>query len=132
MFTHYLTYSFALNFQRECFLLQLPENRKKSLLESADRMVRQLADAVKESPVDQETRAKALLVSVLCLRDCRQVLEQEGGTLGDLKGPYEVLHGRLERLCSDAHEALERQRHRAQTGSGSPGLPRPRAASLEK
>jgi hypothetical protein len=124
MFTHYLTYSFAQNFQRECFLLAIPETPKKSLLESADRMVRQLGDAVRETTTDHETRAKALLVSILCLRDCREILERSGGFPAGLRGPYEVLHGRLERLMADANEALERSKRA--------GLRPPRAASLEK
>jgi hypothetical protein len=105
MFTHYLTYSFALNFQRDCFLLteaQHPESR--SLVSSADRMVAELGRAM-DAPEERE-RAKALLVSVLCLRDCKDVLERGGGVPATMKGPYEILHSRLERLCSEAHDAI--------------------------
>lgn len=105
MFTHYLTYSFALNFQRDCFLLSEashPESR--SLLSSADRMVAELTKAMESH--EKDARAKALLVSVLCLRDCREVLDRSGGMPTPMMGPYEILHGRLERLCSDAHDAI--------------------------
>ena len=105
MFTHYLTYSFALNFQRDCFLLSEalhPESR--SLMSSADRMVSELGRAMDQR--EERERAKALLVSVLCLRDCRDVLERSGGVPAKMKGPYEILHTRLERLCSDAHDAI--------------------------
>jgi hypothetical protein len=113
MFTHYLTYTFALNFQRDCSLASLGDPLKKSLLESADRMVTELGRSM-VSEVAEE-RAKALLISVLCLRDCREIYGRAGGLPAPLKGPYEVLHSRLETLCSEAHEALERkkaQKHR--------------------
>jgi hypothetical protein len=105
MFTHYLTYSFALNFQRDCFLLtetQHPESR--SLMSSCDRMVSELGRAMEVA--EERERARALLVSVLCLRDCKDVLERSGGLPATMKGPYDILHGRLERLCSEAHDAI--------------------------
>jgi hypothetical protein len=105
MFTHYLTYSFALNFQRDCFLLSEashPESR--SLVSSADRMVSALGQALEAR--EEKDRAKALLVSVLCLRDCKDVLERTGGIPAPMKGPFETLHGRLERLCSEAHDRI--------------------------
>ena len=105
MFTHYLTYSFALNFQRDCFLLtEASHPESATLMKSADRMVASLGQAM-ESP-EAPARARALLVSVLSLRDCHDVLERTGGMPTPMKGPYEILHGRLERLCSEAHDAI--------------------------
>ena len=105
MFTHYLTYSFALNFQRDCFLLsEASHPESQSLLSSADRMMASLAQAMEAQ--EKDARAKALLVSVLCLRDCRDVLDRTGGMPTPMQGPYDVLHTRLERLCSDAHDAI--------------------------
>ena len=105
MFTHYLTYSFALNFQRDCFLLSESSHPQSlSLMSSADRMVAELSKAMESQ--EKDARAKALLVSVLCLRDCREVLERSGGMPTPMQGPYEILHGRLERLCSEAHDAI--------------------------
>jgi hypothetical protein len=105
MFTHYLTYSFALNFQRDCFLLsEASHPASQSLLSSADRMVAELARAMEAT--ETRSRAQALGVSVLCLRDCKAVLERSGGVPATMKGTYEILHGRLERLCSEAHDAI--------------------------
>src|SRR5277367_4542224 len=105
MFTHYLTYSFALTFQRDCFLLsEASHPESQSLVNSADRMVSALSHALQAS--QEEERAKALLVSVLCLRDCKDVFERTGGVPSPMKGPYEILHERLECLCSEAHDKL--------------------------
>lgn len=99
MFRNFVTYSFAQNFHFACRELELAAPVKDRLLRSADCMLEHFSKSVRVS--DRKQELAALFVTLTCLRDCRDTLEETGSLNGALLGRYEYLHARLEQLCLD-------------------------------
>ncbi len=103
MFKNYLTYEFALAYERSCASAELPRGPKDELLRCARQMFHHFNQS--QYAKDARERNRLLFVSLTYLRDCKEVLEREGALAFnsfEMKGRYEVLHGRLEQLCWDA------------------------------
>ncbi len=107
MFKNYLSYQLALSFDRECRSLPLEPGPMHRLLKSSADMVRHFAQALHTS--DGQDRSKNLFVALICLRDCRETLDEQKIDAFEILGRYQVLHGRLEQLCLDAAGAEDGQ-----------------------
>jgi len=100
MFKNYLSYNLALSFDRECRTVKLDFAAQNSLLKSSADMVRHFAESIHTE--DAKKRSKSLFVALICLRDCKEVLDQNQVEGFEIRGRYEVLHARLEQLCLEA------------------------------
>jgi hypothetical protein len=100
MFKHYLSYQFAISFHRSCGALELSTHVKNRLLQSAETMLHQFAQSIHTT--DAKDELKFLCVALICLRDCKEILDEAGVRDEDLRASFEVLHGRLEKICLDA------------------------------
>lgn len=102
MFKNYLTYEFALAFERSCASTGLPGGppAKDELLRCARQMFHHFNQS--QYTKDSKERSRLLFVALTYLRDCKEVLDREKADTFEMKGRYEVLHGRLEQLCWDA------------------------------
>jgi hypothetical protein len=100
MFKHYLTYQFALSFERGCRSLELPTPEKNELLRCSRNLAHFFNQGVqaKEPP----EACKAWFVSLTYLRDCQEILERASAWSADLRTVYPILEARLERLCTEA------------------------------
>jgi hypothetical protein len=105
MFKHYLTYQFANGFERDCSLLELPTPHRNELVRCCRSMLLHLYKALQTS--DKVEGSKCLFVALTYLHDCRDVLDTAGKFLNEIKGKYEVLNLRLEKLCEDASVSAE-------------------------
>lgn len=103
MFKNYLSYQLALSFDRECRMLEVPAPLLNRLMKSSADMVRHFAASLHTQ--DGKERSKGLFLALICLRDCNETLVENGINRFELRGRYEVLHGRLEQLCLAASEA---------------------------
>jgi hypothetical protein len=103
MFKHYLSYQFAIAFHRSCGLLELSPHLKNRLLQSAETMLHQFAQSIHTR--DPKDELRFLCVTLICLRDCKETLDEASVKNEDLWASYEVLHGRLEKICLDASAA---------------------------
>ena len=103
MFKNYLTYSFALKFRDRCIALDVAIHVRRRLAQSADTMIDQLSQSIHAR--DAIGEASHLCVAYQCLKDCREVLDQNGIRLRDLDADYEIVHERLEKLCLKAAES---------------------------
>ena len=111
MFKNYLSYQFAVGFERAVATLgasgKLEQSVKNELMSCVRNMLQNFGRSLYVK--DKKDRAKSLFVAVMYLRDCRELILKATGGMGDLQGPYDVLHGRLEQLCLDASEAEQGQ-----------------------
>lgn len=103
MFKHYLSYQLVLSFEQSCRGLELAPQSSSELLASCRKTVVHFATAIQTT--DAKERLKNLCVALLCLRDCREVLDREDVKAFDVRGRYEVIHSRLENLCLEASDA---------------------------
>ena len=103
MFKNFLTYSFALRFQRSCQLLKIPRSLHERLMQSGSTLTQQFHLSTRAP--DPKDELKHLCVALMALRDCRETLEQTGALSGDLKVEFTILHARIEQLCLKASEA---------------------------
>ncbi|MBL7714314.1 MAG: hypothetical protein JNL01_02535 [Bdellovibrionales bacterium] len=104
MFKNYLTFNFAISFERECRAIDLPQPLKGQLLRSSAQVVQQFTTSLHARKQADECRA--LFVALTSLRDCREILEesqkQHGTDWTKIRGHYEILHARVEQLCEAA------------------------------
>lgn len=103
MFKNYLTYNFALAFQRACSVIELDSKNRESLVHSADQAVHHFARAIHAQ--DRKDELRFLCVTLMCLRDCKDVLDAAKVWPDEISARYDVLHGRLEQLCVEASDA---------------------------
>jgi hypothetical protein len=104
MFKNYLTYSFAQNFVLSCRSLEIDPVHKERLLKSADAMLLHLTRFMHAT--DPKDELRYLFVTLTCLRDCRESLDEWGTPWPEeLRLQYDYVHARLERMCLDASEA---------------------------
>src|SRR4051812_2546520 len=100
MFKYYLTYQFAVGFHRSCASLQLEHARKERLLRSAETMIHQFSNAIRTK--DPKDELKFLCVTLICVRDCKETLDELEQIPHELLSRFEVLHQRLEQICLKA------------------------------
>lgn len=103
MFKNYLTYSFAQNFLLSCRALEIDPVKKERLLKSADMMMLHFTRFVHTT--DPKDEMRYLFVTLTCLRDCKETLDECGPSPDELRMQYDYVHSRLERLCLEASEA---------------------------
>src|SRR2546423_1142916 len=101
MFKNYLSYSLALSFHQSCLSNnQIEPKFKERLMRSSETMIHHFAAAVHtQDPVEE---SKNLFVTLVCLRDCKETLDEAGILVGDLPLQFQVLHARLEEICLKA------------------------------
>ena len=104
MFKNYLTYSFAVGFQRGCTVLEVPFPFKDKITRSAARIVDQFAKSVKAASAQEEL--KHIAVALICLRDTQELLKEADVWSADLEAQYRVLKKRLELLCMQVSEKV--------------------------
>lgn len=102
MFKYYLTYQFAVGFHRACGSLPLEHVKKERLLRSAETLIHQFATAIRTT--DPKDELKHLCVALICVRDCKETLDEAGIQSQEVFSKYEVLHQRLEQICMKASE----------------------------
>lgn len=102
MFKHYLTYEFALGFERDCSVLNLPPRIKQELSHCSTNMVNFFDLALRATKTAE--KSKNIFVALTYLRDCREVLKAFSKEFSEIEGKYEVLQLRFERLCMEASE----------------------------
>jgi hypothetical protein len=107
MFRNYLSYQFALNFDQECRTLLMPPQARERLLRSSTQMVHHFAKSLHAKDVKEISRF--LCVSLINLRDCREIIDEIGVISDSIEARFNVLHSRLEQLCLKAAEAEEGQ-----------------------
>ena len=117
MFKNFLTYNLALSFHRSCCTIDLPIHKRQSgqtvvspvtllkerLLRSSETMINQFARAV-HAP-DAKEESKFLAVTLFCLRDCKETLDEAGVSEHEIVDQFRVLHGRMEQICERACES---------------------------
>ena len=103
MFKNYLSYNLALSFDRECRSVELDFATRDSLIHSSSDMVRHFAASIHTE--NKKERSKSLFLALICLRDCKEVLDKNGIQSMEIRGRYDVLHARLEQLCLDASDS---------------------------
>lgn len=98
MFKHYLTYQFALSFHQLCLCAESPDTAGKSrLLRSAEQMIQAFTKSLHATKV--QDIGLQLFNTTLNLRDCRETLEELRLFDGEVAAKYDILHGRLEKIC---------------------------------
>lgn len=111
MFKNYLSYEFALNFDRNCSTLELPEPEKNELLRCSRQMVQYFTRALYAK--NDSDRCRHLFVALTYLRDCKEVLDHLRNTAGlkpeEALRYYAIVHERLEQLCLDASDSEQGQ-----------------------
>ena len=106
MFKNYLTYTLALSFHRSCCALETPNHlknheTKERLLRSSEGLIHHFARSV-HTP-DKKEESRFLAVSLFCIRDCKEILEENKlDPTHQIFGQFLLLHGRLEQLCEEA------------------------------
>ena len=108
MFKNYLTYNLALSFHRSCLVLEITSAKiKERLMRSSETMIHQFAAFVHTR--DPKDESKYLFVSLQCLRDCKESLDEAGVRANPILLQYEVLHARTEQLLLKASEKEQGQ-----------------------
>ena len=100
MFKHYLTYSFALNFVQACRDYQAPHwdgRSAESLNQSATKVLHHFSLALHASRLTDELMHTG--VALMCLRDCRVLLDAKAVRQPEIDTRYHVLVSRLEQIC---------------------------------
>ncbi len=97
MFKNYLSYQFAQGFDRACRASEVSAAVKEKLVRSSEKMLDHFAKSL--TAKDSTEEAKFFFVSLLCLRDCRDILSESGLVVPEIQSKYDVLHRRLEQLC---------------------------------
>lgn len=104
MFRNGLSYGFAQSFHRSCMTVPLPagEAFRHRLLRSAELMLQHFSRALRTQDIKE--RSRCLFVSLQCVRDCAEILDEAGIPRESqaIRSEYFVLHARLEKLCLDA------------------------------
>ncbi len=103
MFKNYLTYNFALSFERSCRAIM--KNRAEIPVFTADRLnqsLNQMVFGLTQSlqTTDRKAELRFVCSSLINLRDCKDILIEAKLFDGETKQVYTVLCGRLERICS--------------------------------
>lgn len=95
MYKYFLTYQLASRFEQECRrLLHLEAPTRSELLRCAQAVLIHVRRAVQTN--DPKDESLALYVAITYLRDCNEMLEKSGGAPDGWKGPFELIHARLE------------------------------------
>ncbi len=100
MFKNYLTYSFAIGFQRACFSLetgQIEKSVKERLMRSCEQFVHAINSSIHAT--DPTEYSKFVCTALLNLRDCKETLVAAKVESFEIDGKYYILHGRLEQIC---------------------------------
>jgi hypothetical protein len=104
MFKNYLTYQFAVSFDREVSAVELPNPYRADLQRCAREMLNHFTRSIQTQ--DPKERSKSLFVALTYLRDCGDILNQnpmiQKEPLESVRAKFVVLSLRLEHLCSDA------------------------------
>lgn len=93
MFRNYLTHQFAVGFDRDCSLLDLPAETKVDLKRCSQCMVTHLHRALASR--SEADRTKSLFVALTYLRDCKETLDRAGVTERGILSRHDVLEARL-------------------------------------
>lgn len=109
MFKHYLSYNLALSFHRSCLAVGVAQPTiKHRLMRSSEAMINHFAKSLYTR--DGKEESKNFFVSLTCLRDCKDTLDEAKITWGkELDSQYSVLSARLEQLCLNASAAEKGQ-----------------------
>lgn len=108
MFKNYLTYNFALSFDRACRQSQtISDEVKTRLIESSEKFINHFSKSLYEE--ERKNESKYLFVALLCLRDCRQILRDASVEPKEILTVYEIVHQRVEQLCSETWDSLNRE-----------------------
>jgi hypothetical protein len=110
MFKNYLTYSFVVGFQRGCRALPVPFPFLDAVTRSTSRMVDQFAKSVEATSAQDEL--KHVAVTLICLRDTKESLQEAGVWSAELESQFIVLKKRLEQLCLQVEEKVESEKTR--------------------
>lgn len=102
MFKNYLTHQFALNFDRGAHMIEIGAPWQEQLRVCSRNIMIFFERSLRDKAPQEELRN--LCVAILYLRECREILTQARVEDRDLLARFEVLHGRLERLCAGAAE----------------------------
>ncbi len=105
MFKNYMTYTFAINFQRSCQLLDLPPPGKASLMDSLEKMISCFSRSVQED--DRKAELRHVGAAVFCLRDCHAILSRSNLLKGDIETLYYVVHKRTLGICSSLADQIQ-------------------------
>ena len=100
MFRNYLTYQFAVGFDRDCALLALPANTQMDLKRCSQCMITHLHRAL--AAPDGKDRSKDLFVALTYLKDCKEILDAAGVRENGILSRHDVLEGRLARMIESA------------------------------
>ena len=107
MFKHYLTHSFVQNFHRACIAFEIgPTATRDRLNRSAALLWTHFDRSLRAS--DRKEIAKDLCVALICLRDCREILDESSLKDPEIERLYPVVHGRIEKLLEEAADLAER------------------------
>lgn len=105
MFKHYLTYQFVLSFHQSCRALELQPTPKERLLRSAETLLHKFSTGLHAR--DPKEELKQFCVSLICLRECKEILRDAGFERQEIQGPLQVLEGRLEQLVGELADRVE-------------------------
>jgi hypothetical protein len=98
----------ALSFHRSCLALkEIPSPIKARLMQSCETMIERFARSIHAT--DPKESATQLYVSLINLRDCREILDEAHIADENVDALYDVVHQRLERLCLNAAEGEKGQ-----------------------
>jgi hypothetical protein len=102
MFKNYLTYTLAQSFHRTTCSIEMPSHESKErLLRSSENLIHHFARSIHTQ--DPKEESKFFAVALICLRDCKDTLEEfKTDPTHEIFSQYTLLHGRLEQLCLDA------------------------------
>ena len=102
MFRNYLTYQFAVGFDRDCSILDLPTGPKVDLKRCSQCMVTHLHRAL--ASTTQTDRAKSLFVALTYLKDCKEILDGANVRARGILSRHDVLEARLARMIETEAE----------------------------
>jgi hypothetical protein len=102
MFKNYLTYTLAQSFHRTSCSIEMPtQASKERLLRSSENLIHHFARSIHTQ--DPKEESKFFAVALICLRDCKETLEEfKFDPTHEIFNQYTLLHGRLEQLVLEA------------------------------